>query len=45
MALERVIDRMVDMMLVREREGAPGTIVISEGMQNISRKIFCELKG
>ena len=33
MALERVIDRMVDMMLAREREGRPyGTIVIAEGM-------------
>ena len=33
MAMERVIDRMVDMMLAREREGRPyGTIVIAEGM-------------
>ena len=33
MALEHVIDRMVDMMLAREREGRPyGTIVIAEGM-------------
>ncbi|MGC6441765.1 MAG: 6-phosphofructokinase [Rubripirellula sp.] len=33
MALDRVIDRMVDMMLAREREGRPyGTIVIAEGM-------------
>ena len=33
MALERVIDRMVDMMLAREREGREyGTIVIAEGM-------------
>ncbi|MDB4676840.1 6-phosphofructokinase [bacterium] len=33
MALEQVIDRMVDMMLAREREGRPyGTIVIAEGM-------------
>ncbi len=33
MALERVIDRMVDMMLAREREGRPyGTLVIAEGM-------------
>ncbi len=33
MALDRVIDRMVDMMLAREREGRPyGTIVLAEGM-------------
>jgi len=33
MALERVIDRMVDMMLAREREGRQyGTIVLAEGM-------------
>lgn len=33
MALDRVIDRMVDMMLAREREGRQyGTIVIAEGM-------------
>ncbi len=33
MALDRVIDRMVDMMLAREREGREyGTIVIAEGM-------------
>ncbi|MCM2373803.1 6-phosphofructokinase [Aporhodopirellula aestuarii] len=33
MAIDRVIDRMVDMMLAREREGRPyGTIVIAEGM-------------
>lgn len=33
MALQRVIDRMVDMMLAREREGRSyGTIVIAEGM-------------
>ncbi|MEM6691089.1 MAG: 6-phosphofructokinase [Planctomycetota bacterium] len=33
MAMERVIDRMVDMMLAREREGRQyGTIVIAEGM-------------
>ncbi|NND99580.1 MAG: 6-phosphofructokinase, partial [Pirellulaceae bacterium] len=33
MALERVVDRMVDMMLAREREGREyGTIVIAEGM-------------
>lgn len=33
MALERVIDRMVDMMLAREREGREyGTIVIAEGL-------------
>jgi len=33
MALERVIDRMVDMMLAREREGREyGTIVVAEGM-------------
>lgn len=33
MALDRVIDRMVDMMLAREREGRPyGTIVIAEGL-------------
>ncbi len=33
MALERVIDRMVDMMMAREREGRHyGTIVIAEGM-------------
>lgn len=33
MAIERVIDRMVDMMLAREREGREyGTIVIAEGL-------------
>ncbi|MFG0260865.1 MAG: 6-phosphofructokinase [Novipirellula sp. JB048] len=33
MALDRVVDRMVDMMLAREREGRQyGTIVIAEGM-------------
>jgi 6-phosphofructokinase 1 len=33
MALDRVVDRMVDMMMAREREGrAYGTIVIAEGM-------------
>jgi 6-phosphofructokinase len=33
MALDRVIDRMVDMMLAREREGREyGTIVLAEGM-------------
>ena len=33
MDLDRVIDRMVDMMLAREKEGRPyGTIVIAEGM-------------
>ncbi|MEM9364628.1 MAG: 6-phosphofructokinase [Planctomycetota bacterium] len=33
MALDRVVDRMVDMMLAREREGREyGTIVIAEGM-------------
>jgi 6-phosphofructokinase 1 len=33
MALDRVIDRMVDMMLAREREGREyGTIVVAEGM-------------
>ncbi len=33
MALDRVIDRMVDMMLAREREGREyGTIVIAEGL-------------
>lgn len=33
MAMERVIDRMVDMMLAREREGREyGTIVIAEGL-------------
>ncbi|MFG0265335.1 MAG: 6-phosphofructokinase [Rhodopirellula sp. JB055] len=33
MAMDRVIDRMVDMMLAREREGRQyGTIVIAEGM-------------
>ncbi|MEM6363500.1 MAG: 6-phosphofructokinase [Planctomycetota bacterium] len=33
MAIDRVIDRMVDMMLAREREGRQyGTIVIAEGM-------------
>ena len=33
MAVDRVIDRMVDMMLAREREGREyGTIVIAEGM-------------
>ncbi|MEM1068484.1 MAG: 6-phosphofructokinase [Planctomycetota bacterium] len=33
MAMERVIDRMVDMMLAREREGRPyGTIVMAEGI-------------
>lgn len=33
MALERVIDRMVDMMLARERDGREyGTIVLAEGM-------------
>ncbi|WP_153556518.1 6-phosphofructokinase [Roseimaritima sediminicola] len=33
MAIDRVIDRMVDMMLAREREGREyGTIVIAEGL-------------
>lgn len=33
MALDRVIDRMVDMMLAREREGREyGTIVVAEGL-------------
>ena len=33
MIVERVIDKMVDMMIAREREGRPfGTIVIAEGM-------------
>ena len=33
MAMDRVIDRMVDMMLAREREGREyGTIVVAEGM-------------
>lgn len=33
MAMERVIDRMIDMMLAREREGREyGTIVIAEGL-------------
>ncbi len=33
MAMDRVIDRMVDMMLAREREGRQyGTIVVAEGM-------------
>jgi 6-phosphofructokinase 1 len=33
MAMERVIDRIVDMMLAREREGRQyGTIVLAEGM-------------
>lgn len=33
MALERVIDRLVDMMMAREREGREyGTIVLAEGM-------------
>ncbi|GAA4457672.1 6-phosphofructokinase [Novipirellula rosea] len=33
MALDRVVDRMVDMMLAREREGRQyGTIVVAEGM-------------
>ena len=33
MAMDRVVDRMVDMMLAREREGREyGTIVIAEGM-------------
>jgi 6-phosphofructokinase len=33
MALDRVIDRLVDMMLAREREGREyGTIVLAEGM-------------
>ncbi len=33
MAMDRVIDRMVDMMLAREREGREyGTIVLAEGM-------------
>ena len=35
MAIDRVIDRMVDMMLAREREGREyGTIVIAEGLAN-----------
>ncbi len=35
MAIERVVDRMVDMMLAREREGREyGTIVIAEGLAN-----------
>ena len=33
MTLDRVVDRMVDMMLAREREGRQyGTIVVAEGM-------------
>lgn len=33
MAIDRVIDRMVDMMIAREREGREyGTIVVAEGM-------------
>ena len=33
MSVDRVIDRMVDMMVAREREGRPyGTIVIAEGL-------------
>lgn len=33
MAMDRIIDRMVDMMLAREREGREyGTIVVAEGM-------------
>ena len=43
MALERVIDRMVDMMLAREREGRPyGTIVIAEGMAEFLPSRFLE---
>jgi 6-phosphofructokinase 1 len=35
MAIDRVVDRMVDMMLAREREGREyGTIVIAEGLAN-----------
>lgn len=43
MALERVIDRMVDMMLAREREGREcGTIVIAEGMAEYLPARFLE---
>lgn len=43
MALERVIDRMVDMMLARERESRPyGTIVIAEGMAEFLPARFLE---
>ncbi len=43
MALDRVIDRMVDMMLAREREGRQyGTIVIAEGMAEYLPKKYLE---
>jgi ATP-dependent phosphofructokinase / diphosphate-dependent phosphofructokinase len=43
MALDRVVDRMVDMMLVREREGREyGTIVIAEGMAEYLPSKFLE---
>jgi 6-phosphofructokinase 1 len=43
MALERVIDRMVDMMMAREREGRQyGTIVIAEGMAEYLPSKFLE---
>ena len=43
MALDRVIDRMVDMMLAREREGRQyGTIVIAEGLAEFLPSKFIE---
>ena len=43
MAMERVVDRMVDMMLAREREGRQyGTIVFAEGMAEFLPSRFLE---
>ncbi len=43
MAMDRVIDKMVDMMLAREREGRQyGTIVVAEGMAEYLPAKFLE---
>ncbi|TWU32994.1 6-phosphofructokinase [Novipirellula artificiosorum] len=43
MALDRVIDRMVDMMIAREREGREyGTIVVAEGLAEYLPAIYLE---
>jgi 6-phosphofructokinase 1 len=43
MALDRVIDRLVDMMLAREREGREyGTIVLAEGMAEYLPSTYLE---
>ena len=43
MAIDRVIDRMVDMMLARERDGREyGTIVVAEGMAEFLPSSYLE---